>query len=39
LLRIVFTILVVLPFQMNLRIALSMSSKNCVWTLMDIALH
>ena len=39
LLRIVFDILGFLPFQMNLRIALYMSLKNCVGVLMGIALN
>jgi hypothetical protein len=39
LLRIVFAILGFLPFQMNLRIALSMSLENCVGILMGIALN
>ena len=39
LLSIVFTILRFLPFQMNLRIALSMSLKSCVGILMGIALN
>ena len=38
LLRIVFAILGLLPFQMNLRIALFMSLKNCVEILMGIGL-
>jgi len=36
LLRTVFTILGFLPFEMNLRIALSLSLKNCVGILMGI---
>jgi hypothetical protein len=39
LLRIVFTVLGFLPYQMNLRIALSMSLKNCVGILMGIPLN
>jgi hypothetical protein len=39
LLSIVVTILGFLPFQMNLRIALSMSLKNSVGILMGIALN
>ena len=39
LLKIVFAILCFLPFQMNLRIALSMSLKNCVGILMGFALN
>ena len=39
LLNIVFTILGFLPFQMNLRIALSMSFKKCVGILVGIALN
>jgi hypothetical protein len=39
LLRIVFAILDFLPFQMSLRIALSMSLKNCVAILIWIALN
>jgi hypothetical protein len=38
-LRIVFAILGFLPFQMNLKIVLSMSLKNCVGILMGIALN
>jgi hypothetical protein len=38
LLRIIFTSLGFLPSQMSLRIALSMSLKNCVGILMGIAL-
>jgi hypothetical protein len=39
LLRIVFTVLSVLPSQMNLKNALSMSLTNCVGFLMEIALN
>jgi hypothetical protein len=35
LLRIFFSILGLLPFQMNLRLALSMSLKNCVGILIE----
>ena len=39
LLRIMFSILDFLPFQMTLRIVLSMSLKNCVAILMGIELN
>jgi hypothetical protein len=37
--RIVFAVMGFLPFQMNLRIAVSMSLKNCVGILMGVALN